>query len=247
MILCFSGTGNSKYIAKKIQSALGDEIVDLNAKIKSDDHSQIEVKDRLVFVTPTYGWRMPRIVSDFVEKTPFSGEKRAWFVLDCGGEIGNAQKYIVKLCKNKGFEYMGVKGILMPENYIALFNAPDEERAKQIIKKAELPIKEAIETIDKGECFAKPRCNLYDRIMSSLVNDLFFKHIVKADKFTVSDKCIGCGKCAKLCPLNNIVLDNNKPVWGKNCTHCMACICHCPREAIEYGKKSVGKPRYHID
>ena len=64
MILCFSGTGNSKYIAKKIQSALGDEIVDLNAKIKSNDHSQIEVKDRLVFVTPTYGWRMPRIVSE---------------------------------------------------------------------------------------------------------------------------------------------------------------------------------------
>lgn len=77
MILYFSGTGNSKYIAKKIQFALGDEIVDLNAKIKSNDHSQIEVKDRLVFVTPTYGWRMPRIVSDFVEKTPFSGEKKS--------------------------------------------------------------------------------------------------------------------------------------------------------------------------
>nr|WP_264291386.1 MULTISPECIES: hypothetical protein [unclassified Dorea] len=31
------------------------------------------------------------------------------------------------------------------------------------------------------------------------------------------------------------------------CTHCMACICYCPAEAIEYGKKSVGKPRYHLD
>lgn len=39
MILYFSGTGNSKYIAKKIQFTLGDEIVDLNAKIKSNDHS----------------------------------------------------------------------------------------------------------------------------------------------------------------------------------------------------------------
>lgn len=65
--------------------------------------------------------------------------------------------------------------------------------------------------------------------------------------FTVSDACIGCGKCVQLCPLNNIRLDKDKPVWGSNCTHCMACICYCPKEAIEYGKRSVGKPRYHFE
>ena len=59
--------------------------------------------------------------------------------------------------------------------------------------------------------------------------------------------CIGCGKCVELCPLNNIHLENGKPLWGKNCTHCMACICYCPKEAIEYGKKSRGKPRYHFE
>ena len=37
MILYFSGTGNSKYIAKKIAAALGDEIVDLNDRIKRAD------------------------------------------------------------------------------------------------------------------------------------------------------------------------------------------------------------------
>ena len=50
-----------------------------------------------------------------------------------------------------------------------------------------------------------------------------------------TDACIGCGKCVELCPLNNIRLENGKPVWGKHCTHCMACICYCPKEAIEYG------------
>ena len=83
--------------------------------------------------------------------------------------------------------------------------------------------------------------------MSGPVNPIFYKCFVKADAFTANDKCIGCGKCAKMCPLNNIELKNSKPVWGKNCTHCMACICLCPTEAIEYGKKSVGKPRYHLD
>lgn len=47
--------------------------------------------------------------------------------------------------------------------------------------------------------------------------------------------------------MNNIHLENGKPLWGKNCTHCMACICYCPKEAIEYGKKSRGKPRYHFE
>ena len=62
-----------------------------------------------------------------------------------------------------------------------------------------------------------------------------------------SEACIGCGKCVELCPLSNIYLENGKPVWGKNCTHCMACICYCPKEAIEYGRKSKGKPRYHFE
>ena len=47
--------------------------------------------------------------------------------------------------------------------------------------------------------------------------------------------------------MNNIRLQNGKPLWGGRCTHCMACIGYCPTEAIEYGKKSVGKPRYHFE
>ena len=34
MILCFSGTGNSRYVAEFIADKLGDTVVDLNEKIK---------------------------------------------------------------------------------------------------------------------------------------------------------------------------------------------------------------------
>lgn len=83
--------------------------------------------------------------------------------------------------------------------------------------------------------------------MSTAANPVFYALFVKADKFRADDKCIGCGKCAQLCPLNDISIVDGLPVWGKNCTHCMACICHCPTGAIEYGRKSLGKPRYHCD
>ena len=95
--------------------------------------------------------------------------------------------------------------------------------------------------------FPVPRNNLYDRFMSGPVNPIFYQFFVKATAFQTDDTCIGCGQCVKNCPMNNIALENGKPIWGNQCTHCMACICYCPTEAIEYGKKSIGKPRYHFE
>ena len=239
MVLYFTGTGNSKYIAEKIAKALGMDIVSINKKVKTNDFSQINSKDELIFSVPTYGWRIPRIVSDWIEKVKFSGCKKAYFVMNCGGEIGNAEKYLKKLCENVGFEYMGVKEIVMPENYIALFDAPDENEAKQIIEKAQPGINAAIQTIKDGSKFRVHKAK------SSIVNDVFFKFTVKAKKFYTTESCTGCGACVALCPLNNIELESGKPKWGNNCTHCMACICRCPNKAIEYGKSSFGKPRYN--
>lgn len=247
MILFFTGTGNSRYIARKIADSLGDGLLNMNERIKAWDISEISADCRLVFVVPTYGWRIPRIVEKWIDETRFSGAFKVWFVMDCGGEIGDADKYIRRLCSRKSFDYMGVKQIVMPENYVAMFGVPNAEQAARIIEKAQPDITDASETIKAEKKFAQPRRNAYDKLMSDIVNPVFYKFFVKADAFTANDKCIGCGKCAKMCPLNNIELKNSKPVWDKNCTHCMACICLCPTEAIEYGKKSVGKPRYHLD
>ena len=79
---------------------------------------------------------------------------------------------------------------------------------------------------------------------SSAVNRLFYPLFVHARKFYVTDACISCGRCASVCPLNNIQMKDGKPVWGSSCTHCMACICRCPKDAIEYGRHSRGLPRY---
>ena len=202
---------------------------------------------RSVLVTPTYAWRIPRAVSEWLGKTALTGAERIWFVMDCGSEIGNAAKYNRQLAAQKHLRYMGTAQITMPENYIAIFHAPQAEQARRIVEQAEPALQEVLAQLKAGQEFPPPRENLYDRFMSGPVNPVFYRFFVKADAFRATDACTGCGRCVELCPLNNIRLENGKPVWGKNCTHCMACICYCPKEAIEYGKKSKGKPRYHFE
>ena len=247
MILYFSGTGNSNYVAKRIADALGDALVNLNDRIKASDTSPVETGERVIIVTSTYAWRIPRVVRDWLRKTELRGAKQVWFVMTCGSEIGNADKYNRELCTEKRLSCMGTAQIVMPENYIAMFSAPQADEAREIVAKTEPNIDCVIASIQSNQPFAPTRNNLYDRFMSGPVNLIFYKFCVKADAFTVSDTCIGCGQCAKRCPMNNVTLKDGKPVWGKNCTHCMACICYCPVSAIEYGKKSVGQPRYHFE
>lgn len=247
MILYYTGTGNSRYIARQLASELGDTLVSMNDKLKQQDTQLINVSDRLIFVVPTYAWRIPKIVEQWIEKTEFVGEKKVWFVMNCGSEIGNASKYIQILCQKKHWYYMGTMPILMPENYIVLFHAPSDNEASEIIQKANSYICEAVQLIKTNQKFPKNRHNLYDKLMSGIINPIFYQLIVKANDFYVTEQCIGCGKCENLCPLNNIQLKDHKPIWGHRCTHCMACICCCPKSAIEYGKKSIGKKRYYLE
>lgn len=107
MILYFTGTGNSRHIANRIAAATGDTVTDIGARIKAGDTSAVVTDGKAVFVTPTYAWRIPKIVENCIRAVDFDGAEKAWFVMDCGGEIGNAAKYNRRLCADKGIAYMG--------------------------------------------------------------------------------------------------------------------------------------------
>lgn len=244
MILYFSGTGNSRFAAERIAAVTGDPMVSLNERIRCHDETAIENETRLIFVAPTYAWRLPRVVEAWIEKTALPHSAEAYFILTCGDSAGNAAKYAQKLCARKGLRFMGLRCVIMPENYIAMFDAPEAQQAKAIVKKAVPEIDELGRQIAAGEPLPPQKIGLMDRIYSTAVNPVFYKFVVSAKAFRVDEACVGCGNCANVCPLGNITLQDGKPVWGKACTHCMACICLCPKIAIEYGTNSVGKPRY---
>ena len=126
MVLYFTGTGNSRYLARRIAEGLEMPLYDLNACIKAGNTAPVQTGRDVVLVTPTYAWRIPRVVSEWLGKTALTGAQRIWFVMDCGSEIGNAAGYNRQLAAQKQLQYMGTAQIIMPENYIAMFNAPPE-------------------------------------------------------------------------------------------------------------------------
>ena len=63
--------------------------------------------------------------------------------------------------------------------------------------------------------------------------------------FWADEKCTGCGICEKICPAQNISLMDGKPQWQHRCEQCFACLQWCPEEAIQYGKGTAKKKRYH--
>ena len=189
---------------------------------------------------------MPKVLEKWIRETEFSGSTDAYFILTCGGSVGNAAAYARKLCEEKKLRFLDLAPVAMPNNYVALSNTPDEAECRTILKKARKRISSLSTMIQKGEPFPKASISFKDRMNSGPINAVYYPLLVHDKGFAVSDACISCGKCALRCPLNNISLAEGKPVWNGNCTHCMACIGGCPTKAIEYKSSSKGNQRYYI-
>ena len=85
---------------------------------------------------------------------------------------------------------------------------------------------------------------IFDRVFTNY----FYKHINECNEldnnYTVDDTCTGCGLCAKRCPVNNIVMVNDRPMWKHHCELCVSCIQSCPKKAIDYNGKTKNREHY---
>ena len=244
MILYFTGTGNSKYCADFLADKLGDEVYDLSGRIKQKDFSALESEKPWIICAPTYAWRIPDVVTEFLLKTELNGNRKMYFVMTCGGQIGNAEKYNKALCDKIGKAYCGTAKVKMAENYLAMFEVTDEKEEELLMSEADKALLIATALMEKQESLSAVKEGAMGALLSGPINEMFNKYYLKDDKFFVKDSCTSCGLCQKKCPLGNISIKDGRPVWNGKCTHCMACISYCPVEAIEYGKKSAGKRRY---
>ena len=90
MILYFSGTGNSRYVAQKIAEISGDDVISINQRLKGHDYSTVSSEKPLVFVGPIYAGRFPRIMDDYIKKVNFTETNRAYFIGTCAQTANGA-------------------------------------------------------------------------------------------------------------------------------------------------------------
>ena len=244
MIVYFSGTGNSRYCAEMLADLLDDECKDVFPYLRNGSFATLTSQKPWVFVAPTYSWQLPKVFTQLIQNSCFSGCRDAYMVMTCGNDIGGAEPSNKTLLEEKGFAYHGTMPIVMPDNYLVMFSTPDREDVEKMVNSARPGIKRAAVLIQKGEDFPPLGSGLLGSLKSGPINSLFYRFQVRTKPFTASNACISCGKCQKLCPLGNILLQDGKPVWGNHCTHCMACISGCPIGVIEYGKSTRGRSRY---
>ena len=244
MVFYFSGTGNSRFVAKRIAEAIFQEAVDITTYTRTMDRPEFTDPGVYVFVCPSYMSAPARAITDFVEWAGFPSGVKAYFIVTCAASMGITPRVASEICEKKGLQYMGAAQIEMPQNYIALFTTKEVEENIDIIEKAENEIARIAPLILNGEVLETKKIGSVEYSVTKWVRDVYYKNFMKTKKFKATDKCISCQKCVKVCPLSNITMKDGKPSWGNKCTHCMACINQCPKDAIEYGKGSVGKPRY---
>jgi Fe-S-cluster-containing hydrogenase component 2 len=234
-IYWFSGTGNSLYVAKRLSSELGD--IPLTQITNESPTEPVGGKgEKIGFVFPSYCCNLPRAVRAFVEDLRILPDTYIFAIVTMGSLGQGSISAMAKTLNAKGLRLSYGRGLKMPANYVLLYNPADSHKAKQGEGKTNERISIFASDIKTGVQSVKS----HPFIMSTL-----YKNIKQLDStFVAGDSCTSCSLCEKICPVNNIQMENGKPKWLQHCEHCVACISWCPTRAIEYGNKTQSRRRY---
>lgn len=252
MIYYFSGTRNSRYAALRIGSLTGEEVRFIPAVNPYEEKIDADRDKSIGFVFPVYAWGVPPIVLDFISKLPeemiggiAEGNVPVWCVAICGDETGMAVDMLRKNLYKRGVKLSGAWSLIMPNVYVLLpgFGTDSDDVAEKKLADSVIRIEEIADKIGSGVWTEDVHKGGFPRLKTSLVYPLFKRWGVDTSKWHYTDSCIGCGKCAKACPVGNIAMKSGHPEWGSDCTSCCACYHVCPTRSAQYGKitKSMGQ------
>ncbi len=239
MILYFSATGNSRYVAERIAIAIGTKAVSVQ---KITDETVVDAHG---MVSPTYAWGIPSIVKDFLQTHKLKTSEGKCFYVATYGTTPGVSWYLAQKALKSGSDisFDAFYGVRMPDTWTPIFDLSDKEKVARINANAESQIKEIIHSIQSRAVgnFMKARLPAVTRAVYP-----FWYDRMRATKHLVAeDDCIGCGSCEKKCPVHAIGMREGKPVWiKKHCAMCLGCLHRCPKFAIRYGKKTAKHGQY---
>jgi Fe-S-cluster-containing hydrogenase component 2 len=247
-IYYFSATGNSLSMAHSIAAELGEtELISIPKVMKESQIAATAARIGLVF--PVYAWGPPRIVTDFAEKLKANNGQYIFAVATCGGTPGGTLIQLQKLLQqndadlNVGFVVREASYALLKDNIVIRFVRSIAGKLPQSGKER-LP--EIVATIKNNQQHTLETSSWAANFVGSSFHEPALKSFKTSDQhFWVDDKCNLCRTCERVCPRENITIENDKHVWSHNCELCFACLQWCPQEAIQYQQETVTKERSH--
>ena len=173
MIFYFSGTGNTKWAASKLASATHEDLISIAPYMRADDSSHtsaepfiLKENERLGFVFPVHGWRVPKLVREFIRRMKVqrvdsdaaensaSAERKALSdaagnrpfaccVCTAGDSIGLTIENLNEvISQNPSLQALGITevsssySLIMPESYVGLPFMDVDPKEKEIRKKS---------------------------------------------------------------------------------------------------------------
>ncbi len=239
----FSGTGNSKHAAELFCKEYDKESCVYSIE-DTEVLTAVTDADLIIFAYPVQFSTVPKIVRDFItDHDELWKSKKVFVIATMGLFSGDGAGLLGRLLKKCGAEVIGGLHLKMPDS-IADEKALKRplEMNRDLVKRADQKIKESVKQLKAGDPTREGIGVLY-RLAGFFGQRAYFGHKTGrySSKLRVdNDKCIGCGKCEKLCPMKNISIKEDKAVSGDQCTMCYRCINQCPKQALTLlGKRVV--------
>lgn len=239
-IYYFSGTGNTRYIARTIKENMkNDDCVEIYDIIKQPIVSND--LDLLIIGGPIYAGNVPeKLIRWVIRKIPESNKKTKALVYTTSAGLLNANgtdSLASKLSK-KGYDIVGKECFEMPRNfYFGSYQKHDKEEIEKRTKKAHEQTKQLIDKyilVDSKNLMPIEVINK-GILLKDLTAELFSVMAKFMGKNYKSDeKCIRCRSCVNNCPQQNIRLLDKGIVYGSSCMMCTKCLHICPVGAITY-------------
>jgi len=267
MILWFSGTGNSRFAAERLAAHLQEQMMELTPQLLSKPVKPGNTS-RIIWVFPVYSWGVPPYIRTVIKNILIDGittEITHHLVVTCGDDTGLTAGMWRKDIKKRGWKCGSAFSIQMPNNYVCMkgFDVDPSKLEKEKLQDAPVRIAEVATAIldsEKSGIYVSDMVKgSFALFKSKVIYPWFVRYAMSPKPFHYTDACISCGKCAAICPLDNIIMTtgstasgNNNilprprryPQWGDNCAGCLACYHVCPKHAVEYGNKTIGKGQY---
>jgi len=242
-IFYFSGTGNTLALARDLASHLDNaELVRITYSMDFDQ-SDCEIAG---IASPVYCFGQPNIVANFLEKVTFSPNTYIFGLSSYGGLLTSSGRRIKSALKKRGYTLQAGFAIQMPGNATYIYDVLPVEKRESMYRKEKERIPQIADIIkQKGTAGVDTNLGLLGRLASGATGLMMSKMNESGKNFFIDENCNGCETCAKVCPVGNIQMKDNKPSWQHTCEGCLTCFHWCPKASIQVNRKTSSRGRYH--